>query len=207
MIPNAVSVRQRMPLAPRLTLVFALGAAIAWQPALAGVSESQTAGSLSASPSILLPVPQSGDQASFTGSTNATGVPIVVAEKLKVDDKNKNNKNNNKYNNNNKNNWTKNNNNNWTKNNNNNWDKNNKYNNKNNNKYVTKNVYTKKVYVQPWYKKNYYGQFFGGVVLGSILTAAAVGVAPPPPAPELCWYWSDPYRSRGYWDYCPGYAY
>jgi hypothetical protein len=82
--------------------------------------------------------------------------------------------------------------------------KNNKNKNKNwsknyNNKYVIK----KKVYVQPWYRKPHYGQFFGGVVLGSILTAGAIGVAPPPPSPDLCWYWTDPYRTRGYWDYCP----
>jgi hypothetical protein len=25
---------------------------------------------------------------------------------------------------------------------------------------------------------------------------------PPRPAPNLCWYWADPYRNRGYWDYC-----
>jgi len=22
------------------------------------------------------------------------------------------------------------------------------------------------------------------------------------PAPDLCWYWADPYGQRGYWDYC-----
>jgi hypothetical protein len=60
----------------------------------------------------------------------------------------------------------------------------------------------KKIYVRTWKPKPYYGQFFGGIVLGSILTAGAVGVAPPPPRPGLCWYWSDPYGYRGYWDYC-----
>ncbi len=77
--------------------------------------------------------------------------------------------------------------------------------NKNWNKnYSNKNIYVtkKKVYVRSWKHKPYYGNFFGGVVLGSILTAAAVGVAPPPPRPDLCWYWSDPYMQRGYWDYC-----
>jgi hypothetical protein len=73
-----------MPLAPRLTLVFALGATIAWQPALAGVSESEMAQSLSGSPSILLPGAQSGAQGSFTGNANGTEAPIVVADnKLK----------------------------------------------------------------------------------------------------------------------------
>jgi hypothetical protein len=56
--------------------------------------------------------------------------------------------------------------------------------------------------VRTWKPRPYYGQFFGGVVLGSILTAAAIGVAPPAPNPGLCWYWSDPYGYRGYWDYC-----
>jgi hypothetical protein len=62
-----------------------------------------------------------------------------------------------------------------------------------------------RVKVRTWKPRPYYGQFFGGVVLGSILTAAAIGVAPPPPNPGLCWYWSDPYGYRGYWDYCAPY--
>ena len=33
-------------------------------------------------------------------------------------------------------------------------------------------------------------------------TVAAVGLIPRRPAPDLCWYWADPYRNRGYWDYC-----
>ena len=41
-----------------------------------------------------------------------------------------------------------------------------------------------------------------GVALGTILTVAAIGFIPPRPAPDLCWYWADPYRNRGYWDYC-----
>ena len=34
------------------------------------------------------------------------------------------------------------------------------------------------------------------------ITVAAVGYVPPRPAPDLCWYWADPYGNRGYWDYC-----
>lgn len=91
----------------------------------------------------------------------------------------------------------------------NNWNKNKNWNKNWNKNYSNKNIYVNKHrgYVRNWKHRPYYGQFFGGIVLGSILTAAIAGVPPPPPRPDLCWYWSDPYRSRGYWDYCyyPGY--
>ncbi len=53
-----------------------------------------------------------------------------------------------------------------------------------------------------WKRKPYYGDFIGGVVLGTILGVGVVGVAPPPPGPQFCWYWADPSMTRGYWDYC-----
>jgi hypothetical protein len=90
---------------------------------------------------------------------------------------------------NNNNNW---NNNNWKKNGNKNWSKNNNWNKNWNNR----------AYVRGWYPRPYYGQFFGGVVLGSILAATGAGIVPLAPAPNLCWYWADPYMYRGYWDYC-----
>jgi hypothetical protein len=56
---------------------------------------------------------------------------------------------------------------------------------------------------RPWYRRPYFGTIVGGVALGTILTAAAVGVAPAyPPADDLCWYWADPSMTTGYWDYC-----
>ena len=58
------------------------------------------------------------------------------------------------------------------------------------------------VYARPWVRRPYYGRFVAGVALGTIITVAAVGLIPPRPAPDLCWYWADPYRYRGYWDYC-----
>jgi hypothetical protein len=53
-----------------------------------------------------------------------------------------------------------------------------------------------------WARRPYYGTVVAGVVLGTIVTVAAVGMIPRRPAPDLCWYWADPYRNRGYWDYC-----
>ena len=57
-------------------------------------------------------------------------------------------------------------------------------------------------YARPWARRPYYGTIVAGVALGALITVAAVGAVPPRPAPNLCWYWADPYRSRGYWDYC-----
>jgi hypothetical protein len=57
-------------------------------------------------------------------------------------------------------------------------------------------------YARPWARRPYYGTVIAGVALGTIIGVAAVGLVPPRPAPNLCWYWTDPYRTRGYWDYC-----
>ena len=57
-------------------------------------------------------------------------------------------------------------------------------------------------YARPWVRRPYYGTIVAGVALGTLITVAAVGVVPRRPSPDLCWYWADPYRSRGYWDYC-----
>jgi len=70
--------------------------------------------------------------------------------------------------------------------------------------YVAPRVY--RAYPQPyyrhWVRRPYFGTVIAGVALGTVLTAAAVGAAPPPPAPGLCWYWADPSLTTGYWDYC-----
>jgi hypothetical protein len=56
---------------------------------------------------------------------------------------------------------------------------------------------------RPWVRRPYFGRIIGGVALGTILTVAAVGVAPAyAPDPDLCWYWADSSLTRGYWDYC-----
>jgi hypothetical protein len=56
--------------------------------------------------------------------------------------------------------------------------------------------------VKPWDKKHHYGQFVAGVTLGTIIGANAVGVAPVAPAPNVCWYWTNPAKDKGYWDHC-----
>ncbi len=53
--------------------------------------------------------------------------------------------------------------------------------------------------VRPWVATPYYGAVVAGVTLGAVVAATTV---PPPPAPELCWYWSSPAKNQGYWDYC-----
>ena len=58
------------------------------------------------------------------------------------------------------------------------------------------------VFARPWVRRPYYGRIVAGVALGTIITVAAVGLIPRRPAPDLCWYSADPYRNRGYWDYC-----
>ena len=65
---------------------------------------------------------------------------------------------------------------------------------------VNKNVYvSKNVYEKNWSRKPYYGNVIAGVALGTILATTIVPVAP---APNLCWYWTNPSHNRGYWDYC-----
>jgi hypothetical protein len=58
---------------------------------------------------------------------------------------------------------------------------------------------------RPWGARPYYGTIIAGVALGTLITVAAVGYAPPRPRPDLCWYWTDPSATRGYWDYCGRY--
>jgi hypothetical protein len=53
--------------------------------------------------------------------------------------------------------------------------------------------------VRPWVQQPYYGSVFDGVVLGSIVAASTV---PTSPSVDLCWYWSNSARTRGYWDFC-----
>lgn len=54
--------------------------------------------------------------------------------------------------------------------------------------------------------RNRAGEIIAGVALGAIIVSAARGVAPQPPSAELCWFWTDAYQERGYWDRCRGYG-
>jgi hypothetical protein len=53
-----------------------------------------------------------------------------------------------------------------------------------------------------WVRRPHYGSIIAGVALGTIVAAAVVGAVPPPPRPDLCWYWADRAYRTGYWDYC-----
>lgn len=52
--------------------------------------------------------------------------------------------------------------------------------------------------VRPWY----WGRVVAGVTIGTVIVASAVAVAPKPPSPELCWFWTDHKMTSGYWSYC-----
>ena len=53
-----------------------------------------------------------------------------------------------------------------------------------------------------WVRRPHYGSIIAGIALGTIVAAAIAGVVPPPPRPDLCWYWADRTYRTGYWDYC-----
>jgi hypothetical protein len=53
--------------------------------------------------------------------------------------------------------------------------------------------------VRPWVPQPYYGLIMDGVPLGTVIAANTV---PPAPSFDLCWYWSNTPKTRGYWDYC-----
>ncbi len=47
------------------------------------------------------------------------------------------------------------------------------------------------------------GAIAAGAAIGFLTAAAAGAFAPPPPAPRLCWYYTNPSRTAGFWDSCP----
>jgi hypothetical protein len=55
-----------------------------------------------------------------------------------------------------------------------------------------------------WYRWGPGGAIAAGAAIGFIAAAGAAAYATSPaPAPGMCWYYSDPYRRTGFWDYCP----
>lgn len=56
--------------------------------------------------------------------------------------------------------------------------------------------------VRPWVRRPWYGRVVAGVALGSVIWATTAGIAPAAPSSDLCWYWSNSSKTRGYWDYC-----
>jgi hypothetical protein len=53
-------------------------------------------------------------------------------------------------------------------------------------------------------RRRHAGRVVAGIVLGSILRAPVRGRPPARPGRDLCWYWTDEWRSRGYWYSCTG---
>lgn len=54
--------------------------------------------------------------------------------------------------------------------------------------------------------QRYIGRLIAGVILGEIIGVPTIGRPPArPPQSDLCWFWSNTRRDRGYWYYCTGY--
>jgi hypothetical protein len=53
---------------------------------------------------------------------------------------------------------------------------------------------------------NYYwprgGAIAAGAAIGFVSAATAAAWAGAAPSPGMCWYYTDPSRTQGFWDYC-----
>ena len=47
------------------------------------------------------------------------------------------------------------------------------------------------------------GAVVAGAAIGFVAAATAVAWAGAPPGPNMCWYYTDPSRTAGFWDLCP----
>lgn len=54
-----------------------------------------------------------------------------------------------------------------------------------------------------WYRWPAGGAIAAGAALGFVAAASAAAYAGAPPAPGMCWYYTDPGRTQGFWDACP----
>ena len=46
------------------------------------------------------------------------------------------------------------------------------------------------------------GAIAAGAAIGVVTAATAAAWAGAAPAPGMCWYYTDPSRTQGFWDYC-----
>jgi hypothetical protein len=58
-----------------------------------------------------------------------------------------------------------------------------------------------------WARPGWYGWPRGGAIaagaaIGFVSAATAAAWAGAAPAPGMCWYYTDPSRTQGFWDYC-----
>lgn len=54
-----------------------------------------------------------------------------------------------------------------------------------------------------WYRWGPGGAIAAGAAIVFVTAASAVSLAGSPPQPGLCWYYTDPSRTQGFWDACP----
>lgn len=53
-----------------------------------------------------------------------------------------------------------------------------------------------------WYRWPAGGAIAAGAAIGFVSAATAAAWAGAAPAPGMCWYYTDPSRTQGFWDYC-----
>lgn len=54
-----------------------------------------------------------------------------------------------------------------------------------------------------WYRWPVGGAIAAGAAVGFVTAATAAAWAGAAPVPGMCWYYTDPSRTQGFWDYCP----
>lgn len=54
-----------------------------------------------------------------------------------------------------------------------------------------------------WYRWPAGGAIAAGAALGFVAAGTAAAYAGAAPAPGMCWYYTDPSRTQGFWDACP----
>jgi hypothetical protein len=57
-------------------------------------------------------------------------------------------------------------------------------------------------WARPRYRWAPGGAIAAGAAIGVLAAGAAIAIAGQPPAPGLCWYYTDPSHTQGFWDRC-----